>query len=440
MSIDSFENLARRIHEQLKGREKSPPTVDTLRELIETLFFASLRTEESEPIRCRIAFINRDDPDPNRPARIVADRWQPVPFKSEIPFSVSNLVKLAKAVDPWAATLAVWTNNGALNIWGAVDQSVHYNAFVFRENNEGPEMPGMFQAVIEGTGEIAVYKRFVLLGALKKQTLVEKQLAVFSRGPVRDRLAPSLNKFVDIVHDDVGEQIFSEREHWGDSLRGQWVSTLCRILIGIQRYKHGGALLISDHGKSDLRRKYAVKYDRLKNALRRYGHRLILETYYSDQISENYTERGREQMPVKLYLDEVVHKNEREDILDEITGCIRFIASLSRVDGLVWLDGNLSVQGFGVEVKVDEDPPKLFQALNASGTKTRQLDVEHFGMRHRSMMRFCHKYPEGIGFVVSQDGDIRAMMKTNGSILLWENVRVLELLNARSRPRSKKKS
>jgi hypothetical protein len=182
MSIDSFENLARRIHEQLKGREKSPPTVDTLRELIETLFFASLRTEESEPIRCRIAFINRDDPDPNRPARIVADRWQPVPFKSEIPFSVSNLVKLAKAVDPWAATLAVWTNNGALNIWGAVDQSVHYNAFVFRENNEGPEMPGMFQAVIEGTGEIAVYKRFVLLGALKKQTLVEKQLAVFSRG------------------------------------------------------------------------------------------------------------------------------------------------------------------------------------------------------------------------------------------------------------------
>ena len=301
-------------------------------------------------------------------------------------------------------------------------------------------MPGMFQAVIEGTGEIAVYKRFVLLGALKKQVFIEKQLAVFSRGPVRGRLASSLNRFVDLVHNDVGKKIYSERDHWGDSLRGQWISTLCRILIGIQRYKHGGALLISDRGKDDLRRKYAIEYDRLKRALRRYGHQRILETYYSDQIYSRYTERNQQQMPVELYLDEVVHRNEREDIRDEVTGCIRFIASLSRVDGLVWLDGDLSVKGFGVEVKVDEDPPKLLQALNASGTKTRQLDVEHFGMRHRSMMRFCDKYPASIGFVVSQDGDIRAVMKENRAVLLWENVRVLELLNARSRLRSKKKS
>jgi hypothetical protein len=37
-----------------------------------------------------------------------------------------------------------------------------------------------------------------------------------------------------------------ERGHWDKSLADLWISTLCRILIGIRKYHHGGAILISD--------------------------------------------------------------------------------------------------------------------------------------------------------------------------------------------------
>src|SRR5260370_5745714 len=171
-ATDIFEALAKRIFEQVSKRGKHSPSVSILRQLIETMFFASLETEESEPIRCRIAFMSKQNPDPKPPERIVADRWQCVSFQSEIPFDVSNRTKLAKAADPWASTLAVYASGEALKIWGAVDQSIHYSSHVVRENDEGPEMPGMFQAVIEGIGEVAIYRRFFLLVSLTEHVVL----------------------------------------------------------------------------------------------------------------------------------------------------------------------------------------------------------------------------------------------------------------------------
>jgi hypothetical protein len=112
----------------------------------------------------------------------------------------------------------------------------------------------------------------------------------------------------------------------------------------------------------------------------------------------------------------------------EVTGCVRFLASLSGVDGLIWLDSNLCLRGFGVEITVDDDPKKLEFAENSQATKTRKLDLSYFGMRHRSMMRYCGANPESIGFVVSQDGDVRAVSAVDDRVLVWDNVRIQSIL------------
>jgi hypothetical protein len=46
------------------------------------------------------------------------------------------------------------------------------------------------------------------------------------------------------------------------------------------------------------------------------------------------------------------------------------------------------------------------------------------------MMRYCFINPGSIGFVISQDGDIRAIAKKGKKVILWENIRVQGFFNA----------
>jgi len=428
------EDLADHVHRQLVHRKESPPSTKILTRLFETLYFASLKREETQPISCRIAFIDRKRPDPHPPERIVPDRWRFFPLADDLPLTVRNLVKLSTAVDPWGSTLAVDADSkGRLRIWGLVDQSVHYSTFVVKEASSGPEMPGMFQAVIQGTGEIVVYKTYLLLGSLKQDTLVTGQQRVFQSGPVHSKLMKSIKEFQRRVRQKVGSDLYDERGHWNDSLEGYWISAICRILIGIHKYQHGGAVLISDDGVG-LNPKYSLKYHRLEDALYRASVLSIQHTSYSDIVHERYLDKEADELPMELYLDESVSGNKLRDTNNELTGCVRFLASLSRVDGLIWLDFRLRLKAFGVEITVRDDPDRVFIAQNSRGTKTKKLNLNQYGTRHRSMLRYCAANPNSVGFVVSQDGDVRAITHSGNRVVLWDNVRIQSLRNARALP------
>lgn len=345
-----------------------------------------------------------------------------------------NLVKLSSAVDPWGSTLAVDTDSDEkLRIWGLIDQSVHYSTYVMKEASSGPEMPGMFQAVIQGTGEIAVYRTYVLLGSLKQDTLVKGQQRVFQSGPIRSKLMPSIKIFQQQVRKKVGATLYDERGHWNESLEAAWISGLCRVLIGVHKYQHGGAVLISDDS-SGLNPKYLLKYDRLADALFRESVLRIKQTAYSDSIHANYLDEEAEELPIGLYLDETVSENQLIDTNDELTGCVRFLASLSRVDGLIWLDSRLRLKAFGVEITVGDEPRHVVLAQNSRATKTKELNLNQYGTRHRSMLRYCAAKPNSVGFVVSQDGDVRAITHSGKRVVMWDNIRIQSLRNARSLP------
>lgn len=166
MSASYPKDLARHVHAQLVLRKEKPPALPVLEKLFETLYFASLKREENQPISCRVAFMNRRNPDPKPPRRIVADRWKCFALSNDLPFTVRQLVKLSKAVDPWGSTLAVDADEeGRLRIWGLIDQSVHYSTYMVKEASTGPEMPGMFQAVIQGWERSLHTKGTCYLGA-----------------------------------------------------------------------------------------------------------------------------------------------------------------------------------------------------------------------------------------------------------------------------------
>jgi hypothetical protein len=343
-------DLARHVRDYLISKREKVPSIEVFEKLFETLFFASLRREETQAISCRVAFIDRKRPDPRPPQRRVADRWGFFPLSTDLPFTVSNLVKLSQAVDPWGSTLAADADSkGKLRIWGLIDQSVHFSTYLVKEASVGPEMPGMFQAAIDGVGEVSVYKTYVLIGSLKYDTLIKRQHRVFQAGPIHSKMMPWVEAYRTRVVKKANKEAYESRDHWDDSLEDLWFSVLCRLLIGIQRYGHGGAVLISDNGKG-LVPKYSLKYPRLSDALVRAVVHDIEKTFYSDSIFENYTDQDIDEMPISLYLDEAVSENDLVETNNELKGCIRFLTSLSRVDGLLWLNTDLSLQAFGVEI------------------------------------------------------------------------------------------
>lgn len=265
MSASYTAALARRVRNYLVLKKEDAPPLGVLENLFETLFFASLRREETQPTSCRVAFINRRKPDPKPPRRIVADRWECFPFAKDLPFTVSSLAKLSQAVDPWGSTLAVDTDEtDALRIWGLVDQSVHFSTYIVKESDVGPEMPGMFQAAINGIGEISAYKTDVLIANLKHDSLITRQRRVFQSGPIYKKLMPWVEEYQQRVVKRTDREAYESRDHWDGSLEDLWISALCRLLIGIQRYGHGGTVLVSNDDKG-LTPKYSLKYPRLSD-------------------------------------------------------------------------------------------------------------------------------------------------------------------------------
>jgi hypothetical protein len=71
-------------------------------------------------------------------------------------------------------------------------------------------------------------------------------------------------------------------------------------------------------------------------------------------------------------------------------------------------------------------------AHNSAGTDTKALNLNHYGTRHRSMLRYCATYPNSLGFVVSQDGDVRAITHSGNRVVLWDNIRIQSIRNART--------
>jgi len=340
-------------------------------------------------------------------------------------------------VDPWSSCLVVYHDHGGeFFIWGLADQMVHFNTYLVREKEFGYAPPGLFQLVVTGTADLSVYREHDFVARLGQDTLSQRQNDVFWDGPVADRLQEGVENYTASVWKKVGKvdyvkeilKEFRQEDHWEAYMAETWINTLCRLLISIQRYHHGGALLITK-SKSDLDVKYKINYPRLKTAMVRMWTSRMLSSMASRVINDEYVDdTSKEMMPIGLYLDESIAIHDEEDYRDEITGCVRFISSLSCVDGLVLASPDLAIRGFGAMIRTEKDVGSAFLSPGPKATQKtlKKFDPNHFGSRHRTMMRYCYSHPKSVGFVVSQDGEIRVMTKVKNRLVMWENLKVLD--------------
>ena len=422
-------DLARVVFNKIKVLKTSLPLPSqaVLNKLFENLFYASLKTEESDFIKVTITLINSENPDPKPPKRIVKHRWNVIRFQENIDFDVKNIVKLSKAADPWSSSLAVdFDSKGKLFIWGLIDQSIHYQNYLHYESESGPEQPGIFQTSITAIGTLLVILDYDLIATLKQNILISNYVDVFKYGKVSEIIKSHSQILTDEIDLFLKEYPNEENEVWDDQPNNLWATTLSRILIRIQNYKHGGSFIITNETSNDFDIKHHIQYDRVYSALKSLLKFSIAYNSYSNLIFDIDDE---EQIPIELYLDESISDSDKEESSNELNGAIRFVASLSCIDGLVVINQQLGVEGFGTVVKNIKLPELVYISKTAriNFTKLDSINPNHFGTRHRAMFSYCWKNEGSLGFVVSQDGDIRAITKIGDKLIMWENIKVQHL-------------
>lgn len=403
------------------------PSTAVLSQLFEILHFASMRTEEGNPVTCSVTYMDPTVPDQGPRKNSRPGRWSVTHLGSRMPLTVANLVKLSAAADPRACSLAVHSDDaGNLFCWGMIDQELQ-QTFSVHEGEKPADRPGLFQATVAPT-HITVYRRSHLLASLVHGQLTYRFHDVFTEGRVARTIDSYIGAFGERVRAAVGREVYDGGEKRTEGIRRLWVTTLCRILLAIQAYEKGGALLlVAKAEKTGLNVKYEIAYRRLGAALERLAVTRIKGSHARDRIWTGYLlddESG--DLPGDLYLEEGLATSEEAASLSEIAGCIRFIASLSRADGLVLMEGDLEVKGFGAEITTPEEPKIVLAAGDAAGAQElcRPVDFAHYGLRHRSMMRYCDRTPGSVGFVVSQDGTIRALTRDGERLVLWDNIQL----------------
>lgn len=418
------------LHSRLK---LTVPPLSVLEDLFECLFYASMRTEESHLTKVTITLIDPQNPDPNPPKKIVFERWSVVSFEHYLPLEIKSLVKLSKAADPSSSSLAVYYDeSGKLFIWGMIDQAMHYQSFLNYESESGSEQPGIFQVSISDIGTLNVLFDYELLATLKQNVLIPRYLDVFTIGPISKMikknagsLQAEMQKFLALNH---ASESFSDWEGFINSL---WTQTLSRLLLKIQNYRHGGAILITDDIK-DLDIKYHIKYERLMLAMTSYAKETINSYVAESKIEERLLE-GKQTITKNLYIKESISTYAKTEVANEIKGAVSFVASQSCVDGVILFGQNMVANGFGAVIKPKRMPKKIFISPTATATSKTLIvaDPKLFGTRHRSMIAYCWNHPGSLGLVISQDGEIRAFSKIEDKLILWENIKTQQYLKSR---------
>jgi hypothetical protein len=427
MMSTEFQDLSRIAHyisSRLRILGFTSPRESVVRVLLDTAYFATLRTEEGRFVRGSLTFSDPSVPDINPPICRRADYPAFASFRHWLPLRVDAIVKLSRAIDSWSGSIAVYgTKKANVMIWGVVDQLVGSNIRLHREAFGGFTRPGVLTVTMDGVGALSVYHGDLLLCALRQNDFVTRENDALRSRMVTDRVLPAFTRpasQIALALSDTGESSALLK-----LLFDEWVNAIARICIGLRRAGTGGSLLLTPtplSGMLDI--VHRLPYRRL-------GDSAILKVL-DDQYLGKTQRQLHDLMSTGTVSTEVVGElslaqADAEDREKELTGAVKIVTSLAAADGLVLLDPLLVVAGFGVKIKSGGSVGTVYDAREfvRKGTGATKIDLSRFGTRHGSMLRYCRADRKAIGIVVSQDGHVRLIASAGRSLALWENVKLL---------------
>jgi len=379
---------------EAEGRP-SPFSPQDVEFLVETAFLASLKKEEDRPVTFSLVLMGK-----KRAARAAADPGRKqliMTFEQSLPLTVDSLSKVAMAFDPRFTSFVVAPvdeSRKRYEIWGAM----FFNALP----NYFEDIPGVLD------GEI--YRRpdvFMVTSVTPGSLIISRgdsQLGRFAAGKfIKATPSPFYSRAM-------GGFLFNKIKRDADSMamdRAYWkvfIHSLDYLLSEISTRSHGGSVLIIPRQKIDAYRDFfTAKYTFRENLK---IHELIM-----DSIAEP----GHNGDPVM----------KRMSLNRKLSERLRVLSQLAAVDGALLISGSFRILSFGVTLKAPRWKGRVYEGPDGYNGGETVFEHQMLGTRHNSMIDFIGKCPESIGFVISQDGPIRGLVRKNmKTMYCWPDCRV----------------
>jgi hypothetical protein len=406
------------------------PAARTLRTLLEVCYLVSLETDESRSLRFTVCYTTDRDKVRYHNADAEVECWR---FDHARDFSVAEVRRLAATADLDAS--AIWVSSPAqshasVKVYGLLNAGSSWASARRAFSYVYSPPPSAVIIRVTGPGRISVYQGSYLVASLASGRIQEQSsvsvtdyfgiLGFISDGfDIIDALVDDPNLYLPGMEPPEHEPI-KERQTFGWTA---YLNTILAIVNVIQAKGHGGALIVlrddsSLTNSAALRIKYLfrpenytlrkrfIEFIRKRNAL----HDLL---WQRKEFSGSHSE-------TVLAADA---RTQREFM--SLMETISFLGNLAGADGAIVATQSLQLVGFSAEINVQGNlDPNVFSVADAMKRQKTKLDVEQFGMRHRSAIKLCANTDDAIVFVISQDGDVSLVWKEKTGVMVKRGVNI----------------
>ena len=285
---------------------------------------------------------------------------------------------------------------------------------------------------------------------LRRNRLRLSTQKVFEHGLVRARLSALFQPLFSAVQARLPEDVASspllsagsfplpgggvliQEQDWPETLEQFWVHALTLLLRRMDEGQRGGCVLLMprrETRKEDnlpdetwLVPPSEASFSQLRQGLEKAAAAAIIRQVEAVQRLSERTASPGEPLPDDLILQEPTLPRELLTSDPQITGAIGLLASLAPLDGLLRLDPSLELISFGGQPSAAVLPERVYLAGDEAGCDLTPISLRSFGPRNQALLSLCRQNPDAVGFALTQDGDLRAMLLHDEKLIVWNTV------------------
>ncbi|HEX4142074.1 MAG TPA: hypothetical protein VHY91_00880 [Pirellulales bacterium] len=387
-------------------------------EIIDVCYHASMLTEEGRPTVFRIVFLDSQ----SRVSPRDSDELPPITrylLQEPVPFNQAELRRLAPVADPRRVLIAVEQSGGQLQIYGLVDIGMSLWEMARHERVMGYSSPEAMVVLSSRPGELSISRGDRPVLRLRDGGIVTAAQSVLLRGPIAEFFRVASREF---VRNACQLSEIDQDPDEDDGLNFAHQSFIESVLLYIAELKHGGTLLfvaeeITSADPRLLSRmsvKYVLPSTRPRDALVSAMAARLKHNALADKVKTRRMVKAEDLEQLEALADD------QRRCEDSARDAARLIASLTAVDGAVVLTDTLRIIGFGAEVTASfSGGDKVHVAYTADGAETKEVRFAEYGTRHRSAFRFVASMEPSAGFIMSQDGGVKAVRQVGSKLVMW---------------------
>jgi hypothetical protein len=391
------------------------PTEAELREACNILYSASLLKEEGRAVRARVIIA---PPDAFARSGGPPDGTHAMRFTASHPFTANEIKRLSPAASFFHSAVAIWPVKGrGFRIWGILNTGPRWMNLV--AGGRKPAGDGIPHPIVHvrDPGWLLFYHNYQLIGEWRGREFHGPRLDVFQSTLLNERFAHLRRGMIEELADGCLPPTLTTADY-ADLAHLISLQFIKRVINLVRSSGHGGSVVFLPEGAAGIEAatrwidcKYTSEAD---DAGMRFPH-----------LMKSIVRRVGMLCPEGCNLETAwnIFRNSDDPELDRLEEAFfelaRFFSDLMQVDGAMVVDQRVCVIGFGGEIRVDRNVFQVSQSHDLNGGTLTDWNVQADGTRHRAVYRLCSVEPKVIGFVISQDSQVRMIANADDAVIFW---------------------